>query len=277
MFTQARAQLSVPVNSIWIAFKELPATLQRFCAPAFFHNEGEPTFDISRRGSALLVRFKDRNFAVLTRHQLGHGADAKEAREFTIGLDNSDGRKIGLTPVAVTQVQIEEIEHKNLEDFQICQYEDQRKSRDLRSLFLKMDLEHTLESVAPSDVKGIFLIGYPTEFSDIEVGDWDDEEVTMTLRLSWLKLYLKSAASVDKWDTENRIILEPDEREANTLTNPDGLSGAPVFFVWMDAEQQVRLGLVGLVTNARTNRFAVYSAVHMRTALQQCVDSDAKN
>lgn len=271
IFTRVRARLSVPVNAILIAMNSLPATLQRFCAPAFFHNEGEPTFDLSKRGSAVLIRFRDTNFAVLTRHQLGKGAQAKEAREFTIGLDDPDGRKVGLTPVAVTQVTIEGHEQKNLEDLQICQYEDHRNGRNLRSLFLNVDLDHTLETVPPEAVQAIFTIGYPTELTNVEVGEWDGDEVPMAFRIKWVTLYLKPAPEAHDWDNDNRIILMATGNTDAVPLDPDGLSGAPVFFAWLDEARQAHLDFAGLVTNARDNRFAVYSAVHIRTALKQCV------
>jgi len=278
IFIRARAKLSVPVNSVWIGVKSLPEALHRFCAPAFFHNEGELTYDLSTRGSAILLRFRERSFAVLTHHQLGKGPHSLRAQDFTIGIDDADGKKIGLTPNAITRVKVAEQNQKNLEDLQICQYEDERNGRDLSRLFLTVDLEHTLETVPTPAVKAIFLIGFPSEFTEVNVGDWDEErgEVPMTMKLRWVKLCLQPASNRRPLDPENRIVLEPHTDAHNTLKDPDGLSGAPVFFVWLDEEKQAHLGLAGVLTNARPDRFAVYSAVHIRSALEQCVSADTR-
>lgn len=274
-FMRARALLSVCINGLWIGYNSLPIAVRRFCAPAFFHNEGEPTFDLTTRGSAILLRFKGRNFAVLTHHQLGRGVHTLEAKDFTIGIDDPDGRRVGLTPVAVTRVSVESDAMKNLEDLQICEYEDVRNQRDLTDRFLRLDLAHTLETVSPNAIKGMFVIGFPSEFTTIEVGEWDEQggEVPMSIRFQWVKVHLRPAAVRHPFDPDNRIILEPDPEAPTTLSDPDGLSGAPVFFVWQDSGDQAWLGLAGVVTNARIDRFAVYSAVHIRTALQQHVDA----
>ncbi|MGX1693617.1 hypothetical protein [Brevundimonas naejangsanensis] len=276
-FIRARALLSVSINGLWIGYNNLPTAVRRFCAPAFFHNEGEPTFDLTTRGSAILLRFQGRNFAVLTHHQLGKGVHTLEAKDFTIGIDDRDGRKVGLTPVAVTRVSAESYAAKNLEDLQICEYEDVWNGRDLTDRFLKLDLSHTLETVPSDAIKGIFAIGFPSELTAVEIGEWDEDtgDPPMSMRFQWVKVHLQPAAATHPFDPDNRIILEPDPKAPTTLSNPDGLSGAPVFFVWQDNNNQAWLGLAGMVTNARIDRFAVYSTIYIRTALQQHVDAAA--
>lgn len=98
----------------------------------------------------------------------------------------------------------------------------------------------------------------------------------MTMKLRWVKLYLQRASNRRPLDPENRIVLEPHTEAPTTLKDPDGLSGAPVFFVWLDEEKQAHLGLAGVLTDARSDRFAVYSAVHIRSALEQCVKADTR-
>ena len=160
-FMRARAKLSVRVNSLWVGFKDLPVALHRFCVPAFFHNEDQPTYDLTNRGSSLLLRYKGCNFAVLTHHQLGRNEQTLQAKDFTIGVDDADGGKFGLTPNAITNLSIASEEHSNLADLQILQYEDFRNGRDLSRLFLSLDLQRTLEDVPASQVKGIFVLGFP--------------------------------------------------------------------------------------------------------------------
>lgn len=271
MFTLARTKFSVPINSLWISMDTLPETLQRYCAPAFFYNEDQPIFDLSARGTALLLRYHERNFAILTRHQLGKGVNALKSKDFTIGIDSTEGQKIGLTPNAVTHVVAPA--EDNLEDLQICEYEDERSGRDLSPMFLKMDLKYSLDSVPKEAIKAIFLIGFPSELTEVTVPDWDEQcdEIPMTSRYKWVKLYLQHATTHRPLTPENRIMLEPHDSMQTTPTNPDGLSGAPVFFIWMDEENQAQLGLAGIITDARSDRYAVYSTVHIRSALEQCL------
>src|SRR5690606_14773051 len=108
-------------------------------------------------------------------------------------------------------------------------------------------LEHTLETVTAEAVKAIFLIGFPSELTEVDIGDWNEErsEVPMTMKLRWVKLYLQRAATLRPLDPDNRILLEPHTATASTLKDPDGLSGAPVFFVWLDGEKQAHLGFAG--------------------------------
>src|SRR5690606_38477009 len=195
------------------------------CAPAFFHNEGEPTFDLTTRGSAILLRFQGRNFAVLTHHQLGKGVHTLEAKDFTIGIDDRDGRKVGLTPVAVTRVSAESYAAKNLEDLQIFEYEDVWNGRDLTDRFLKLDLSHTLETVPSDASKGIFAIGFPSELTAVEIGEWDEDtgDPPMSMRFQLVKVHLQHAAATHPFDPDNRNILEPDRKAPTTLYNQHGL------------------------------------------------------
>ena len=135
----------------------------------------------------------------------------------------------------------------------------------------------TLETVPSNAIKGIFAIGFPSELTAVEIGEWDEDagDPPVSMRFHWVKVHLQLAAATHPFDPDNRIILEPDPKAPTTLSNPDGLSGAPVFFVWQDNSNQAWLGLAGVVTNARIDRFAVYSTVYIRTALQQQVDAAA--
>jgi hypothetical protein len=138
-----------------VPFKTVADAIRRFCTPAFFHYEDQAVFDLSRIGSAFLFRYRGRNFALLTRHQLGKDLSAVRPEQFTVTLIEPGGAKVGLSPNAVTKVQVENIEHSNLEDVLLLEYDNMREMRNLRALFLNLDLAHTLEMVAPNGAKCI--------------------------------------------------------------------------------------------------------------------------
>ena len=187
----ARAKLSVPINGIFVPFKTVADAIRRFCTPAFFHHEDQAVFDLSRIGSAFLFRYRGRNFALLTRHQLGKDLSAVRPEQFTVTLIEPGGAKVGLSPNAVTKVQMENIEHSNLEDVLLLEYDNMREMRNLRGLFLDLDLAHTLETVAPASVKAIFSVGYPTAYGDVDFKFDDEGNATdMNMELRWVKLYL---------------------------------------------------------------------------------------
>ena len=202
-FFIARAKLSVPINGIFVPFKTVADAIRRFCTPAFFHHKDQAVFDLSRMGSAFLFRYRARNIALLTRHQLGR-TSAVRPEQFTVTLIEPGGAKVGLSPNAVTKVQMENIEHSNLEDVLLLEYDNIRGTRNLRGLFLDLDLAHTLETVAPASVKAIFSVGYPTAYGDVDFKCDDEGNATdMNMELRWVKLDLTPDKPALR-DPENR-------------------------------------------------------------------------
>ena len=55
----ARANLSIPINGVFVPFKSVADAIRRFCVPAFFHHENQPAFDLSKVGSAFLFDIGD--------------------------------------------------------------------------------------------------------------------------------------------------------------------------------------------------------------------------
>ncbi|RXT52922.1 hypothetical protein B6S44_19475 [Bosea sp. Tri-44] len=55
------------------------------------------------------------------------------------------------------------------------------------------------------------------------------------------------------------------------LDRPDGMSGAPVFCVWRSEDWQCHLSFLGMITSARNGRFMIYSARHIRRALDEYI------
>jgi hypothetical protein len=58
----------------------------------------------------------------------------------------------------------------------------------------------------------------------------------------------------------------------SNLDDPDGLSGSPVFFVYVDASMQTHLGFAGILTHSNGYRFMLYEADTIRLLLDRYVD-----
>jgi hypothetical protein len=273
-FIIARAKLSAPINGVFVAFNSVASAIRRFCTPAFFHHGNESVFDMSKAGSALLFRYRGRNFALLSRHQLGHGLAEVRPEQFTVTLIEPNGTKIGLSPNTVSEVKFDEEEHTNLQDLLLLEYENTRGKRNLRGLFLDLDLAHTLETVPSASVQAIFSIGYPTAFGDINT-KCDDEGIvtTMSMELRWVKLYLMVSEAAPL-DPENRRPMVQDPKADQETIDPDGMSGAPVFFVWLNAASEAQLGFAGMITHARDRRFMIHDGAHLRRVVDAYIDKE---
>lgn len=269
MFMEARVKLSVPINGLWIGFNNIALALRRFVTPALFHHEGQEVFDLSSAGTAFLVRYRARNFGICTRHQLGTGTGAVSMEQFTV---LADGGKLGLSPNRVSRVRMEASEHKNLEDLFVADYADERDGRDLRSLFLEIDLSVNLRKVSRGLLQASFALGFPTFARDGEVElDEHGMPVKWATEARWVKLYLR-ADEARPLDVENRLPMVQDERADQETIDPDGMSGAPVFFIGKTEEHDAFLGFAGMITDAVDRRYMVYDAAILKDVLDNYID-----
>jgi hypothetical protein len=143
-----------------------------------------------------------------------------------------------------------------------------RGDRDLRAHFLRLDLSKTLGSVPAEQVRAIFAIGFPTAERDA-VLTYDEEEIPTGLDMTvrWVKLYLELADRA-LLDTENRRPLVKHRIFEQELSDPDGHSGAPVFFISLDASLQAHLGFAGMITHSNGTRFMIFEAEMIRQLLE---------
>ncbi len=132
---------------------------------------------------------------------------------------------------------------------------------------LQFDLAD-VRTLSEQSLVAIFAVGYPTRLSQYEV-EFDEEmnPGTLGVKLGWSALYLQRATPI-RMDLSHRLPLEAHERYRGDIGNPDGFSGAPVFFIRQDETGQCHLGFAGMITDAhRAGRFNVYEAVHIRSML----------
>ncbi|WP_210165324.1 hypothetical protein [Beijerinckia mobilis] len=266
-------KLSVTVNGILVPLKNVENAIARFCKPALFHNKNETTYDLSKSGSTFLLRYKRRNIALFTRHQLGNEQSLFKPEQSTITFTDIDGTVIGIGPIAASRVLMKHTEHSNLEDVVFLDYGNEHNKRNLRGLFLDIDSMSTLSTVNQDLIKVIFAIGYPTAYGMIDIKCDDDGIVTcVSMQSNKVKLYL----SIDEpmtFDPENRIPMVQNERANQETIAPDGMSGAPVFFVWLDNSSNAHLGFAGIITHARDRRYMIYDG----EILRQILDSSIKD
>lgn len=267
-FITAAMKLSVPVNGVLIPFKNCVDSLYRFCRPLLFHNE-DPTFDLSYSGSSLLLRTGGRNVMLCTRHQITN--TQREPSDVVMVVIDPDGAKVALTPNEVSRVTVEAPEHANLDDIFIAEYASERDGRNIESQFLKLDIDAIpdLRSVPSDQIVAIFAIGYPTRFSSFEMTlDEDESPVGLEIINRWVKVYLEKAAP-SPWDTELRVPLQLHSEYPAKIEDPDGFSGAPVFFVFQDEKMNAHLGFAGMISHAnKSGRFMIYETAFIRKLLE---------
>lgn len=260
----ARDRRSVAINGVWVAVEAVPAALQRFCAPCFFYNEGEPVYELSKLGSAFLMRYRNRNFALCSYHQVRD----RDWADFHVLIREPDGRIIGVGPEGGAQAQLPLPEHENLADIVLFEYANERNERDLRGRFLQLDLTRVRDDVRAENVHRSFAIGYPTYAVNI---DDPEDGNPANWAVPWVRLWLTDTAR-QILDHENRRPMIQDGRaRQRQLPDEDGMSGAPVFFFGFE-DGRVFLGFVGMVTAARNARYMVYPAGYIRQFLDQYID-----
>jgi hypothetical protein len=270
---EALAKMSIAINGFIVLFKGVPDAISRFCVPAMLHSEND-IFDVAMFGSAFVFRYRGRNFALCTRHQFGTGRSAKSGEHFTLMFKDDDGRNVGLNPNRVTKVAMKHPEHTNFGDLFLAEYEDQRGAHNIRSKALELDLAETLDRLDPKQVKLIFTFGYPLEEAGYEILYDEDEmplSVQVTARLVKLYLDLDGPALLD---TENRRPMVPNDRGPTEPDDPNGFSGAPVFFLALDDNNNARLGFAGMISDARRGRYMVYDSLHIRQIVDRYIEGD---
>ncbi|MFZ5794670.1 MAG: hypothetical protein ACOY4B_09425 [Pseudomonadota bacterium] len=263
------------MNGLFLPVPTVIESLQRFCRPLAFHNDGHD-YDISFSGSCLLVRHRGRNLLLCSRHQLTNANRTSD--QIMIIVDDGQGRRVGINPNEVSQATLDPSSDPNyadLADIMIAEYAPRHPDRDISSHFLSLDLASAcdLRSVDPASVDAIFSIGYPTGDTSYDT-TFDDEWRLLGIDVvsRWWKLYFKTATRT-LWDGAGLVPLDP----ANTVDPipdvPDGISGAPVFFIHGIKGRRPELGFAGIIVRGnKQGRVNMIEAAHIRQALALHID-----
>ena len=122
----------------------------------------------------------------------------------------------------------------------------------------------------PADgIRLIFALVFLSASTGYEPEYAEDEIVGAQVTPRWSKLYLQPSAS-ELLDLEDRIPMVVHEEAPVNIEDPDGASGAPVFFVYQDKSEQAHLGFAGMITDAsKAGRFMLYDAAVIQSILEK--------
>lgn len=248
-YTQAHLVLSIPVNGIALAAPAVPESLLRFVRPLAFYNDGQ-SHELSFSGTSLRVRVKNRNLLLCCRHQLTNAARAPQ--DIAIILDVEDGRRVAINPNEVSQAVFDstvDLRYADLADILLAEFAPQSVARDLAPYFLQMDLLKVpdLRAVPADSIDAIFTLGFPTSDTDYDTSYDEDYNITgVDIVSRWWKLYFRQDEST-VWDKPGLVPLTPARSEDPIPQDPDGMSGAPVFFIYGMRQQNPGLGFAGMI------------------------------
>lgn len=270
-FVKASIKTTVQMNGLCVRFDRCVENLQRFCRPVMFHND-DALYEASYAGSSFLLRYKGRNVLLCAEHQLGRGEGRRTPDELMIILDEARGEKVGVSPNGAARIRFHDPASENLEDIVLVEYLSERRGRDIGKHFYQLgpDAIVDLRMLNPEQVLVVFAIGYPSRFSSFETEfDADDRATGLDVRVGWSKLYLEQTEPEAR-DIPLRLPLQARSTAGADIGDPDGFSGAPVFVVYQDEQDQAHLGFVGMITHgSRDGRFMIYGAERIRQLLDR--------
>ncbi len=271
LITRVKMKLSIELNGILVPLSSVVGNLQRFCRPLTFHNQCSD-HDLSFSGSCLLVRHHGRNLLLCSRHQLTNAK--RRPDEIVIVVDGEAGRRVGLNPNEVIQAVMDPSSDPalaDLADIMLAEYSVKQPGRNLAQHFLSLDMAATpdLPAVRPEMIDAIFTIGYPT--GDTSYDSNFDEEWNVTgvdIVSRWRTLSFRQAPATP-WDTSGLIPLETAKDDDAPLVDPDGISGAPIFFIYGIKARKPRLGFAGIIIRAnKQGRVNILEAAKIRQVLE---------
>lgn len=264
-FLTARMKTSVKMNGVLVPFSKSLDNVQRFCRPVAAHNAGSD-YDVSLYGSGFLFHVAGRNLMVCSRHQVVNSG--RDPGDLMIILGEGDNA-IGMTPSVVGHVSVVGSELEAVGDIFLAEFASGPGGRDISGSFFKVDDDADLRTVRPQDVTLIFTVGYPSRLVDYEPTydeGYDLRDVAIYSR--WAKVYLELDDRV-RSDIPGLVPLQVHQSYRIELGDPDGFSGAPVFFIYQDAQRTSHLGFAGMVTHAsKLGRFSMVEASYIHQAIR---------
>ncbi|MDX0503604.1 hypothetical protein GOC80_13310 [Sinorhizobium medicae] len=269
----AEVNLSASINGLLTPFRSVPTALQRFCVPLFFHREDD-VYDLAYSGSSLLFRHRGRNFQLATKHQLRAGNDTFSPADVCLLVEGERGH-VGLSPNGASRVKVEG-DDLLPQDIVLLEYENSRGEHNLQPRFLQLDLDQTraLSEVEADSIRLLFTIGYPTKSQGYEP-DFDEDFNAISLRvISRLAKLIFDEHKIRPSYEESRTSITVSERYQGDIGDPDGWSGAPVFFLWGDDKREHHLGFAGMITHANSaGSFMIYRAEGIRAFVNGAIDT----
>lgn len=266
-FLTARMKTSVKMNGVFVPFSKSLDNVQRFCRPLAAHNAGND-YDVSLYGSGFLFRVAGRNLMVCSRHQVVNSG--RDPGDLMIILGEGDNA-VGMTPSAVGHVSVVGSELEAVGDIFLAEFASGPGGRDISGSFFKVDfdVDADLRTIQPQDVTLIFTVGYPSRLVGYEpTYDEGYDLRDLAIYSRWAKVYLELDDLV-RSDIPGLVPLQVHQSYRIELGDPDGFSGAPVFFIYQDAQRVSHLGFAGMVTHAsELGRFSMVEASYIHQAIR---------
>jgi hypothetical protein len=218
-------------------------------------------------------------FLIATKHQLGHGIDERHPEDIciTVSDDPVNGR-IMVSSSEVTTFTFDDPDN-NLtveEDIVILGFNPKTYTSDITDRFFSMPSDMADLSIIDNynQLKLLFTVAYPSKFAGYPDQDFSDPENVKVNSISagYCRLFfeLESKNGLYLHSQIIRLISDGPIR----LKDFDGVSGAPVFFIYQDASGQCHLGFAGIVQRGGTNgHFHIYDALYLKKVLLQIESS----
>lgn len=267
-------KLSATINGVAVPLQDCIEVLGRFCKPLMFLNDDHDS-PVSIFGSSLLFRHDSRNIILFTKHQLDNSG--RSAGEVSLMLDapkfpGDPSGIIAFLPDSAVVVP-KQPDAENFRDIVFAEFPEKCNGYDFTPNFINLDLRETadLNMVDKDKIIAIFAVGYPTESVSYDPGyDEDGESIGPDIVFGRHSLYLERAEH-SAFDKDSRIHLRISKESRTSIRNPDGLSGAPVFFTYLDDRERAHIGLVGIITDASNDGlFSIYSAGIIKQVIVRC-------
>lgn len=237
---ESRQDTSVFINGLYVPIDQVKYSLERFSRPLFFYNAGS-SYEVSVAGSCFLARLAGENFLIATRHQLEAGGARREEPEVCIALYDSH---VGDKPTLLTPnggVIVDESDRFQDDILMLTFVREEARLAQLSAHFLQIDRVASLGDVDPRRIIQFSTIAWPSVGNRPRLkpdGMGYEEFRTGFVRLA-LELH-------DVPTPDGHVAFRVKEAEQK-IRDFDGYSGAPVYFLYQDANDQVQLGWVGII------------------------------
>lgn len=225
-FLGSKVATSVKVNGVYVPANSLASFLQAYSEPALFHNPDFPEYELTRRGTIMKGRYRNRYFALVTAHQ---SADFRYEQLVIHEKSRANASSSGGCTFSTSKEGDESELDCRLYDF------TEPVIRGALPTTGWLEFQDSWLSEDPSKADYTLLIGFPTELNDI-----DHEK----------RHFATQPFSADGAPTRSSIKKRHSIRFHHALTvDPDGLSGSPVYGFFVESSG-IRLALLGITTNA---------------------------
>ncbi|WP_097631722.1 hypothetical protein [Rhizobium anhuiense] len=271
---EANAKLSVPINGVLTPFKKIPENLQRYCRPLMFHRE-DAVFDLAYSGSCFLFRHGKHHLQLSTKHQLRMDGGDLKPEDACLIIPVDEGH-VGLSPNGASRLLVHNTDDLLPQDILLLEYERHRGRHDLGPLFVGLDLDQTrtVSEVSPDSIRLAFSIGYPFARQAYEPVFDDDWKATSLKVISRPQALIFDEKSFRPSYEDSREAISAHPRYGQDIGDPNGWSGAPVFFVWGDDNKDHHLGFAGMITHGSSHGgFMLYRAEDIRNFVNGAINT----